>query len=104
MEYCMIEVAFSNKEEVENVIDHLLQDRLVASCQVVESNSCWNWENKLEKSKEYLLFIKTKKERASKIYEVVKKIHSYDCFEFAMFNLTSCNQDYLDWIEQEANE
>lgn len=100
----MIEVAFSNKEEVENVIDHLLQDRLVASCQVVESNSCWNWENKLEKSKEYLLFIKTKKERASKIYEVVKKIHSYDCFEFAMFNLTSCNQDYLDWIEQEANE
>lgn len=100
----MIEVAFSNKEEVENVIDHLLQDRLVASCQVVESNSCWNWENKLEKSKEYLLFIKTKKERASKIYEVVKKIHSYDCFEFAVFNLTSCNQDYLDWIEQEANE
>lgn len=100
----MIEVAFSNKEEVEDVIDHLLQDRLVASCQVVESNSCWNWENKLEKSKEYLLFIKTKKERASKIYEVVKKIHSYDCFEFAMFNLTSCNQDYLDWIEQEANE
>ena len=100
----MIEVAFSNKEEVENVIDHLLQDRLVASCQVVESNSCWNWENKLEKSKEYLLFIKTKKERTSKIYEVVKKIHSYDCFEFAMFNLTSCNQDYLDWIEQEANE
>ena len=104
MKYCMIEVAFSNKEEVENVIDHLLQDRLVASCQVVESNSGWNWENKLEKSKEYLLFIKTKKERASKIYEVVKKIHSYDCFEFAMFNLTSCNQDYLDWIEQEANE
>ena len=100
----MIEVAFSNKEEVENVIDHLLQDRLVASCQVVECNSCWNCENKLEKSKEYLLFIKTKKERASKIYEVVKKIHSYDCFEFAMFNLTSCNQDYLDWIEQEANE
>lgn len=104
MEYCMIEIAFSNKKEVENVIDHLLQDRLAASCQVVESNSCWNWKNKLEKSKEYLLFIKTKKALASKIYEIVKKIHSYDCFEFAMFNLTSCNQDYLDWIEQETNE
>ena len=40
--YCMIETAFDNLEEAKHVISKLLDEKLVASCQMVESNSKWN--------------------------------------------------------------
>ena len=53
MKYCMIETAFDNKEEAEKTIQALLQNKLVASCQIVESESKWNWKKEYEESKEY---------------------------------------------------
>ena len=100
--YCMIETAFDNIDEAKQVISKLLDEKLVASCQMVESNSKWNWKQEQEESKEYLVFMKTKKSLQEKIFNVIKEIHSYDCFEFAVFDLTSCNQDYLNWIEEET--
>jgi len=100
--YCMIETAFDNLDEAKQVISKLLDKKLVASCQMVESNSKWNWKQEQEESKEYLVFMKTKKSLQEKIYNVIKEIHSYDCFEFAVFELNSCNQDYLNWIEEET--
>lgn len=100
--YCMIETAFDNLDEAKEVISKLLDKKLVASCQMVESNSKWNWKQEQEESKEYLVFMKTKKSLQEKIFNVIKEIHSYDCFEFAVLDLTSCNQDYLNWIEEET--
>lgn len=101
-DYCMIEIAFNNKDEVNTVANKLLDDKLVASCQIVESSSSWNWNSERETSKEYLLFVKTKKSLSKKIYDIIKSIHTYDCFEFAIFDLTSCNKDYTNWIDRET--
>ena len=100
--YCKIETAFDNKEELEKVVDELLNKKLIASSQVVESNSKWNWKSTREASKEYLVFMKTKKELAKEIFETIKKFHSYECFEFAIFELDSCNEEYLKWIDDET--
>ena len=35
------------------------------------------------------------------IYEIIKSIHSYECFEFAVYNITSINEEYLKWIDKE---
>ena len=99
--YCMIETAFDNREELNKVVEELLNNKLVASCQIIESNSKWHWKNEIERAKEYLLLMKTKKSLAKEIYETIKSIHSYDCFEFAIFDLTSCNEEYLKWIDEE---
>lgn len=100
--YCMIETAFDNLDEAKQVISNLLDEKLVASCQMIESNSKWNWKQEQEENKEYLVFMKTKKSLQEKIYNLMKEIHSYDRFGFAVFELNSCNQDYLNWIEEET--
>ena len=100
--YCMIETAFDNIEEAKQVISRLFGEKLVASCQIVESNSKWNWKQEIEESKEYLVFLKTKKSLLDKIYKIIREIHSYDLFEFAVFDLTSCNKEYLNWIDEET--
>ncbi len=59
--YCMIETAFDNIDEAKQVVSKLLDKKLVASCQVVESNSKWNRKFKREESKEFLVLMKTEK-------------------------------------------
>lgn len=56
-EYCMIETAFSNKDEAIKTVETLLEEKLV---------------------------------------------HSYDCFEMAIFDLDSCDEEYLNWIREET--
>lgn len=102
MKYCMIETAFDNVDEAKQVISRLLEGKLVASCQMVESSSKWNWKQEIEESKEYLVFMKTKKSLQEKVYEVIKEIHSYDLFEFAVFDLDSSSKTYLNWIDEET--
>ena len=102
VKYCMIETAFDNKDELNIIIKVLLENQLVGSCQVIESDIKWNSSGEYEEAKEYLLLMKTKKSLSSKIYGVIKSIHTYACFEIAVFDLESCNQDYLNWIENET--
>lgn len=101
-EYCTIEVAYDNKEEARKTIEVLLNEKLVSSCQLVESESTWLWHQEIEAATEYLVFFKTKRNLASKIYSVVRKYHSYETFEFAIFPLTSTSKTYLSWINNEV--
>lgn len=75
--YCMIVIAFNNKEEINETINVLLSKRLVASTHIIESNSSWNWKNERESDKEFLLQVKTKVTKQNNIYNEIKKIHSY---------------------------
>lgn len=101
-DYCMIECAFDNKVELSKVENELLDKKLVAGCHVIESKSSWNWKNKREKSIEYLLQMQTKKCHSKKIFKVIKAIHSYECFEFAIYDISSINNEYLKWIDKET--
>ena len=100
--FCMIEIAYDKKIEVNETINTLLYKKLAASCQVIESNNVWNWLGERETSKEYLLHIKTREELVTKIYQVVKNIHSYEVFEFAVYPFNSPSSEYLDWITEET--
>ncbi len=100
--YCMVEIAFDKRNELNEVINILLSRKLACSCQVIEANNTWNWVGYREQSKEYLLHIKTKKDLLDEVYSVVKSIHSYQVFEFAVYELTSPCKEYLDWIEEET--
>ena len=100
-EYCMIETASDNKEEIKNIAKQLLDKKLVASCHIIESESSWNWNKKREEAKEYLLQMKTKKTYQNEIYNLIKGLHSYECFEFAVYDITSVNEEYLNWIDKE---
>lgn len=101
-EYFMLETANDNYEEIKSIAKELLDKKLAASCHIIESESSWNWNNEREEAKEYLLQMKTKKNCLKEIYEVIKSKHNYQCFEFAIFDLTSINDNYLKWIDKET--
>lgn len=102
MKNIAIEIAFGNIEELNKAVNELLDKKLVAGCQVIEANSYWNWEDVRELSKEYLLFVKTKRSLVEDIYKVIKSIHSYECFEFAIFEMESPSVCYNKWIDEQT--
>ena len=95
--YCMVETPFDNETELNKVIN-------VASTHFIESKSSWNYKNKRESSKEYILYMKTIKDNLKEIYDVIKRIHSYEVFEFAIYDITSISNEYLSWIEEETKK
>ena len=97
----MLETASDNKNEINKIAKKLLDKKLVASCHIIESESIWNWNNERENSKEYLLQMKTKKKCLKEIHEIIKNMHSYECFEFSVYDITSINEEYLKWIDKE---
>jgi periplasmic divalent cation tolerance protein len=101
-DYCMVEVCFSNIDEVNKITNILLDKKLVASCHVIQSNSSWNWNKVIESGLEYILQMKTKKSMLNSIYEEIKSIHSYECFEFAIYDITSISSNYSNWIDNEV--
>ena len=46
--------------------------------------------------------MKTNKKLQQEIFGVIKELHSYECFEFAVYNITSINEKYLEWIDKET--
>lgn len=71
----MIEVAFGIKKEANKAVDELLNKRLVASCQILESNSIWNWKQKLRTKQRIYSFNENTVYLQNKIYNVIKNIH-----------------------------
>ena len=101
MKYVIIKVAFDNIDLLNKTKVHLLSDKLIAAAQVSRINSTWRWKGKLETSMEYMLELKTKKQHIDEIYNIIRKYHNYDCFEFTYYEV-NCSEDYYKWIEEEV--
>ena len=42
------------------------------------------------------------KNKSNDIYNIIKFIHSYECFEFAIYDISSINKEYLKWIDKKV--
>jgi periplasmic divalent cation tolerance protein len=97
--YIVVFVTASGKKEAQKIADGIVGEKLAACVTIVESvASVYWWQGKIEKSKESLLIIKTKKSLAGKLIKKVKSLHSYTVPEVIALPVIAGNKDYLDWI------
>ena len=97
--YTVILVTAKNKKEANKISNHLIKKKLVACVNVAGAvESVFHWQGKIEKAKEVLLIIKTKKSLIKKIIKAVKALHSYSVPEVIALPIIDGNADYLKWI------
>lgn len=97
--FIIIFVTCSSKKEAKNITGLLLKKRLIACANIisgVESNF-W-WQGKVDKSKEVMAVLKTKRANFKKIEKEIKRIHSYDVPEIIAVPIIAGSGDYLKWI------
>ncbi len=61
--------------------------------------SIYQWEGKVEQSRETLMLIKTTKTKLEKLQKRIKKMHSYEVPEILVFKIDDGDESYLQWID-----
>ena len=98
--YIVVFITVDGNKEAKKISGYLVRNKLAACVNIVPKiSSIYWWKGKIEKSKELLLVVKTKKAIFKKLIKEVKKLHSYTVPEIISLPITGGNKDYLNWIE-----
>lgn len=99
--HLVVFVSAGSKEEAEKIASGLLKEKLCACVNIVKgADSHFWWQGKLDKAKEALLIIKTKKSLFSRLIKKVKSLHSYEVPEIIALPVIAGHKPYLDWIDE----
>jgi periplasmic divalent cation tolerance protein len=97
--YIIVLVTTANKQEAEKIVQHLLEARLIACANIVGPvSSHFHWSGKLEKTEEYLILMKSRRDLFAKLSEAVKALHSYEVPEILALPVVEVSKAYLDWL------
>jgi len=98
--YVVVLVTAKDKKEAQKISASLIKSKLAACVNIIDKiDSVFFWESKVNKDKESLLIIKSKKEKIPKIIKLVKSIHSYKVPEIIALPIISGDKPYLRWID-----
>ena len=78
---CIITTACNNEDIASRIIQVLLDKRLVSCCQTYNIESTYWWQGKIDKEKEIMIQLKTKKSLYKEVEKEILKLHDYDVCE-----------------------
>jgi periplasmic divalent cation tolerance protein len=98
--HLVIFVTAGNKREAQKIASGLIRQRLAACVNIVDKvDSLFFWEAKVQKTKEYLLMIKSTKAKFPQIIRLIKSLHSYKLPEIIALPVIAGYKPYLRWID-----
>jgi periplasmic divalent cation tolerance protein len=98
--YIIILVTTANRQEAERIAQQLLEAKLIACANIIDSvSSIFHWSEKIEKAEECLVLMKSSMDMFEEIAETVKELHSYDVPEILALHLVDGSKAYFEWID-----
>jgi periplasmic divalent cation tolerance protein len=92
-------VTSGSEEEALKIANALIEEHLAACVSLVAPiRSIYRWEGKVWDEKEWLLIIKTQKQRFEEIEKKVKSLHSYSVPEIISLPIGKGSSSYLNWL------
>ena len=89
-----------DQETAEELARILLNKKCAACINILPGViSLYTWENKIEKTQEHLLLIKSTRAQFSTIQEMIVQHHPYELPEIIAVPITDGLPDYLHWID-----
>ena len=99
-DYLVVTTSVPNKEVAEEIAHRLLRKHIASCVQIIGPiESHYWWENKLNKSVEYLCLAKTKKEFYSRLEAEIIEHHPYTTPEVYATPITHAFGGYQSWID-----
>ncbi len=95
----VIMVTASSRRECRKIARRLIEEKLAACVNITQPiQSVYRWEGKVQQSKEFLLFIKTRRELFPQVKTEIALIHSYHTPEIICLPIIDGSPNYLQWI------
>ena len=91
------------QEQAERIAKEFVSQKLAACAQILNPiHSIYWWQGKIDKSKECLLIIKTKRSLFNKLKVATSKIHPYSVPEIIALPLVGISKKYASWLRKET--
>jgi len=98
--HILILVTCAQKKEAQEIAAFLMRQKLAACVNIVEKiDSVFFWEKKVQRAKEVLLLVKSRRPKLARIIKLVKSRHSYQVPEIIALPIIGGHKPYLDWID-----
>ena len=90
-----------SEDEARKIARHLVDERLAACVNIIpRMESIYRWQDKVESSAEWLLLIKTTREKSPAVRDAIRALHSYALPECITISIEDGSAAYLGWIDQ----
>ena len=100
-ESIVVLITCGSEEEALKIANALVEEHLAACVNLVSPiRSIYRWEGKIWDEKEWLLIIKTQKQRFEELEKKVKVLHSYSVPEIISLPIVEGSSSYLNWLEE----
>jgi periplasmic divalent cation tolerance protein len=91
-----------SEEEAVRIATQLVEGRVAACVNLIPRiRSIYRWQGKMEDSTEWMLVIKTSRERFEALRTVLAAAHSYDVPEVLALPVVDGSPDYFAWMDAE---
>jgi len=97
--YVQLHLTCKDKKEVDKISKTLLEKKLVACVKMLNVNSKFAWNDRVEKADEVLVLMDTKAENFDEIEKITTKIHSYDTFVLLAFPIEKVSKQAKFWLD-----
>lgn len=95
----VIMVTASSRRECRKIARRLVEEKLAACVNISQPiQSVYWWEGKIENSKEFLMFIKTRRDLFPQIRAEIALVHSYHTPEIICLPIIDGSPNYLQWV------
>jgi periplasmic divalent cation tolerance protein len=102
-EYVQVQVAVDDRDKAAELAKSVVSARLAACAQIVGPiTSTYRWKGRVETAEEFLLLMKTTRERSEELTEHVRREHPYETPEIISLPVESGLGAYLRWIDEET--
>ena len=89
-----------SEAEASKIAGTLVERGLAACVNVVSGvNSTYRWQGKVQTEAEWLLLIKTGRDRFEDVRAAIRELHSYQVPEIVMLEIKEGDASYLAWLD-----
>jgi periplasmic divalent cation tolerance protein len=89
-----------SEAEASRIAAALVERRLAACVNVVAGiSSTYRWEGAIRTDAEWLLIVKTRRDRFEEVRAAIRELHSYELPEIVMLDIAAGDPAYLAWID-----
>jgi periplasmic divalent cation tolerance protein len=92
-----------SEEEARTLASALIEKRMAACVNITSPvTSVYRWKGVLEQTQEWMLIIKSRRERFEELRHVLETAHSYELPEVLALPVVEGSPNYLTWVEEET--